>query len=307
MPSYPYNPISQYYQTLFGEKVYKISVSSADTCPNREGLRGMQTCNFCDVWGSAAYHKNLEKPLRDQIEKVRSVLIEKRKAGKFLVYFQAYTTTFQKVNKLREEIAIALDYPDVVGVVIGTRPDCISDSLLDLWNETSEKVFVSVEMGVQSFDEESLIWMRRGHTAASSLKAIKRISERCPKVDLGIHLIFGLPGETRETVIETARICNGLPIKNVKLHNLHVLKNTPLEEDFHAGKFVPMERETYFEHVGLFLRHLKPELAVHRLSAYAPRWDELVAPAWTSHKMKTYQDMMDYLIINGYSQGDALP
>ncbi|HAG90871.1 MAG TPA: TIGR01212 family radical SAM protein, partial [Bdellovibrionales bacterium] len=164
MNSHPYNPISQFYQSQFGEKVYKISVSVADTCPNREGLRGMKTCNFCDQWGSAAYHKNLEQPLRAQIEKVRSILKEKRKANKFLIYFQAYTTTFQKVHKLREEIAIALEYEDVVGVVIGTRPDCISDALLYLWNETAEKVFVAVELGVQSFDEEELVWMRRGHT-----------------------------------------------------------------------------------------------------------------------------------------------
>lgn len=306
MQNHPYNPISQYYQSLFGEKVYKISVAVADTCPNREGLRGMQTCNFCDQWGSAAYHKNLEKPLKEQIEKVRQVLKEKRKANKFLVYFQAYTTTFQKVRKLREEIALALTYDDVVGVVIGTRPDCISDALLDLWNETAEKVFVGVELGVQSFDEEELIWMRRGHTAKQSLKAIQRISTSCPKVNLGIHLIMGLPKETPQSVMETAKICNDLPIHNVKIHNLHVLKDTPLEQDYLKGDFVPMERETYFEHVALFLRHLRPELVVHRLSAYAPRWNELVAPAWTSRKMETYQDMMDYLNDRGYRQGDLV-
>ncbi len=264
----------------------------------------MQVCNFCDQWGSAAYHKNLERPLKDQIEQVREVLKEKRKASKFLVYFQAYTTTFQKVKKLREEIELALSYEDVVGVVIGTRPDCISDALLDLWNETAEKVYVAVEMGVQSFNEDELLWMRRGHTAAASIKALQRIADRCPKVNLGIHLIFGLQSETPESVIETAKICNQLPIQNVKIHNLHVLKNTPLEESFRKGEFAPMARETYFEHVALFLRHLKPETAVHRLSAYAPRWDELVAPEWTARKMETYQDMMDYLIDRGFKQGD---
>jgi len=123
-------------------------------------------------------------------------------------------------------------------------------------------------------------------------------------VNLGIHLMFGLPGETEEDMKATARKCNELPIHNVKIHNLHVLKNTPLEEEYRSGKFQPMERDTYFHHVAVFLRHLKPETVVHRLSAYAPRWDELVAPAWTSHKMETYQGMMDYLLKNGFKQGD---
>jgi len=303
----PYNPISQFYQSQFGEKVYKISVSVADTCPNREGLRGMKTCNFCDQWGSAAYHENLERPLKDQIESVRSLLLEKKKAKKFLVYFQAYTTTFQKVKKLREEIELALGYEDVVGVVIGTRPDCISDALLELWNETAEKVFVGVELGVQSFDEEELLWMRRGHTAQQSLRAIKRIAERCPRVNLGIHLILGLPTETLETVIQSAQVCNDLPIHNVKIHNMHVLKGTPLEEDYERGIYVPMERPQFFEHVTAFLRHLRPDMAVHRLSAFAPRWDELVAPKWTSQKMRNYQEMLDYLRENGYRQGDLAP
>lgn len=306
LSNYPYNPISQYYQSVFGEKVYKISVAVADTCPNREGLRGMKTCNFCDQWGSAAYHKNLERPLKTQIESVRKILKEKRKANKFLVYFQAYTTTFQKVNKLREEIKVALEFEDVVGVVIGTRPDCISDALLDLWNETANHVFVGVELGVQTFDEQELIWMRRGHTAQASLKAIQRIAEACPKVNLGIHLIFGMPNESESSVIETAQLCNRLPIHNVKIHNLHVLKGTPLEDEYREGKFTPLSRESYFRHVGLFLRHLRPDMGVHRLSAYAPRWDELVAPTWTSYKMKTYQDMMDYLQDNGFRQGDLV-
>lgn len=263
----------------------------------------MKTCNFCDQWGSAAYAKNLVLPLNEQIEKVRSVLKEKRKANKFLVYFQAYTTTFSKVKKLREEIEIALSYPDVIGVVIGTRPDCISDALFDLWNETAEKVFTAVELGVQSFDNGQLEWMRRGHTSEQSLKAIQRISEKCPKVNLGIHLIFGLPDETVAQAQEVAKICNTLPIHNVKIHNLHVLKDTPLEEEYREGRFQPMERETYFSHVGEFLRHLRSDMVVHRLSAFAPRWDELVAPAWTSYKMQTYQNFLDYMESNGFHQG----
>lgn len=303
MQPIPYYPISQFYRERFGTKVHKISVAVADTCPNREGLRGMQTCNFCDQWGSAAYSKNLERPLKDQIEEVRETVRLKRKAEKFLVYFQAYTTTFSKVSKLREQFELALSYPDVVGLVVGTRPDCVSGAFLDACNEMSKRAFMAVEMGVQSFDNDMLKWMRRGHTIEQSEKAIELIASKCPDVNLGIHLIFGNPGESEDTVIEAARRTNLLPIQNVKLHHMHVLKNTPLADDFAAGLFTPMEQQQYFHHCTLFLQHLRKDIAVHRLAAFSSRWDELIAPKWTTFKMEMYQGMLSYMKERGAYQG----
>ncbi len=190
----PYFPISRFYRERFGTKVHKISVSVAGTCPNREGLRGMKTCNFCDQWGSAAYKQNLTKPLYQQIVDVRDILRAKRGANKFLVYFQAYTTTFSSVRKLREQFELALSFPDVVGLVIGTRPDCISDAFIDHLRELSMRTFVAVEFGVQSFDDRVLEWMRRGHTGDDSRSAIARVARECPAVDLGVHLIFRRAG-----------------------------------------------------------------------------------------------------------------
>lgn len=301
--SLPYNPISRFYRERFAAKVYKISVAVAETCPNREGLGGMQTCNFCDQWGSAAYSKNLEKPLLQQIEEVREVLRKKRGAEKFLVYFQAYTTTFSKGRQLRDQLLAALDCEGVVGVVIGTRPDCLSQAFLDTCNELSARTFVAIELGVQSFNNEILKFMRRGHTTEQSLSAIIKISKACPGVNLGVHIIFGAPGETNAMAIESAAVINSYPIHSVKLHHLHVLKNTPLAEQYERGEFEPLEREAYFERCCLFLQHLRKDIAVHRLSAFSPRWDELVAPAWTSFKMKTYQDMLDYMKARGAFQG----
>jgi radical SAM protein (TIGR01212 family) len=303
MQPIPYYPISQFYRERFGMKVHKISVAVADTCPNREGLRGMQTCNFCDQWGSAAYAKNLEKPLQEQIEEVRETVRLKRRAEKFLVYFQAYTTTFSKVSKLREQFELALSYPDVVGLVVGTRPDCVSGAFLEACNEMSKRTFMAVEMGVQSFDNEMLKWMRRGHTIEQSEKAIELIASKCPDVNLGIHLIFGNPGETAETVIEAAKRTNLMPIQSVKLHHMHVLKNTPLAADFAAGLFTPMEQQQYFHHCTLFLQHLRKDIAVHRLAAFSSRWDELIAPKWTTFKMEMYQGMLSYMRERGAYQG----
>jgi radical SAM protein (TIGR01212 family) len=297
----PYFPISQVYKKRFGMKVVKIPVSVAETCPNREGIRGMQTCIFCDVHGSFAYPDTQKDELRDQIVKHREKISKRFNASKFLVYFQAYTTTFTQLGKLKEGIQIALEYPDVAGVVIGTRPDTLSDAVLRFWQETAEKTFVAVELGVQSFDDDQLIWMRRGHTAAQSIKGVERVAKA--GLDVGLHLIFGWPTENDKQIIETARLCNDLPISNVKLHNLHVLKHTPLAGMYAEGKFVPVDLETYSQRVALFLDHLSPRIAVHRLAALSSRWDELIAPDWTRHKMRSYQGIIDRVRENGSWQG----
>lgn len=243
--------------------------------------------------------------LRQQIEKYHQLIAKKYKARQFLIYFQAYTNTFTKLDALKLNFATALSYDFVKGVVVGTRPDCLSPSVMNLWQETHEKSFVAVELGVQSFFDDQLEFMRRGHTAKQSLEAIQKITQNT-SVDLGIHLMFGQPGETDAQVIETAKICNDLPITNVKLHNLHVLTKTPLEEIYHQGGFTPIEREPYANRVQLFLEHLSPRLYVQRLAAFASRWEELVAPRWTSDKMGTHQYMIDHLRNQQSYQGKQL-
>lgn len=301
----PYHTIAEHYKRLFGEKVYKIPVTVVDDCPNRMGLKGMKTCSFCDVWGSAAREESFQMPLREQIEKYQVQIGKEYNSKKFLVYFQAYTNTFTKVSALRENFDTALSYPFVKGFVLGTRPDCLSAAVLNLWQEYYQKSFVSVELGVQSFFNHHLEFMQRGHSAEDSLKAIEKIAQSTA-VDLGIHLIFGSPGETDEEIIQTAKICNDLPISNIKLHNLHVLKNTELEKRFAAGTFKPLERDQYVRHVELFLANLHPRIAIHRLAAFASRWEELIAPAWTSDKMGTHQFIIDELRKNKIYQGKAL-
>jgi len=290
----PYYTIGEHYSNRFGEKIYKIPVSVVDDCPNRRGLKGMQTCVFCDVWGSAARSESQSMELRQQIETYRDHIAKKFKAKSFLVYFQAYTNTFTKLSGLRAHFETALSYDFVKGFVVGTRPDCLSKGVLDLWQEYHQRSFVAVELGVQSFFEDQLQFLRRGHSAQQSLEAIHKIATTT-NVDLGIHLIFGNPGETDEQILQTAEIVNQLPITNVKLHNLHVLKNTPLEELYQRGEFTPIDRETYAHRVKLFLQHLSPHIALHRLAAFASRWEELVAPRWTSDKMGTHQFIIDFL------------
>ena len=253
----------------------------------------MKTCVFCDQWGSAAFPEYREEELKQQIEQTRARLQRRFNGDTYLVYFQAYTTTFSRASNLREQFKVALAFPDVKGVVIGTRPDCISKAVLQLWRETREQGhFVGVELGVQTFSDLQLQWMQRGHSVQKSIDAIFKIKQETD-VDLGIHLMFGLPGETQEQIVQTAQLINQLPIDNVKIHNLHVLRGTPLAEQFASGQFVPIERQEYLRRVVLFLEHLKPTIAVHRLVAVASRHDELVAPDWVKGKMENYQLAID--------------
>ncbi len=301
----PYHSISEHYKRIFNEKVYKIPVSIVDDCPNRMGLKGMKTCSFCDVWGSAAREESFTLGLQDQITKYRELISKKYNAKKFLVYFQAYTNTFAKVSLLKSNFNMALDNPFVSGFVLGTRPDCLSESVLQLWQDYTLKTYVGIELGVQSFFNPHLEFMQRGHTVEDSLKAINKISQKT-SVDLGIHLIFGAPNETNEEIKQSALICNDLPITNVKLHNLHVLKNTELEKWFNEKRFVPIEFLQYQERVETFLSYLHPRIAIQRLTAYAPRWEELIAPRWTSDKMGPHQKIIDSLRIQKIYQGCKL-
>lgn len=298
----PYFPISLVYRERFGAKVVKIPVSVADNCPNRAGIRGMQTCIFCDEHGSFAYPENQNDELREQILKHRAKVASRFNATRFLVYFQAYTTTFTQVKRLEQGFETALSFDDVTGLVVGTRPDTLSEGVLKLWRDYAQKTFVGIELGVQSFDDDQLVWMRRGHTGAQAIKGIERVAREAG-VDVGIHLIFGWPTETDKQIVETAELCNSLPITNVKLHNLHVIKNTPLEALYVAGEFAPVELDLYAHRVALFLERLNPRIAVHRLAALSSRWEELVAPQWTRHKMKSYQGIIDRINDRGTWQG----
>ncbi len=289
-----YFPISQFYKQHFNEKVYKVAVSVAETCPNRQPNSRMPLCIFCDEWGSAAYHLERDKSLVEQIKINQEKIARRYHANKFLVYFQSYTNTFDRVTELEERFNIALAQDKIAGIVLGTRPDCLPERILPLLNKTHQSHYVTVELGLQSFFDHHLDFLQRGHDVQRGYDAIERLDKHTG-VDIGIHLMFGLPNETNDEIIKTAKILNQLPINNVKLHNLHVLSNTPLETIYRQGDFQPCELDEYRDKVILFLQHLSPHIAVQRLAAVASRWDELVAPQWTKEKMRPSQTIEDRL------------
>lgn len=300
-----YYPISQFYKKRFGEKVYKVSVSIAETCPNRQPNSRMPLCIFCDEWGSAAYHLERDKTLREQIVVNRDKIARRYRARQFLVYFQSYTNTFDRVSELEQRFNVALAQDDIQGIVLGTRPDCLPSRILPLLKQTHESHYVMVELGLQSFFDHHLTFLQRGHDAQRGYEAIRKLHEQTG-VDIGVHLIFGLPDETEDEIIQTAQIINELPVSNVKLHNLHVLTKTPLADMYAQGQFRPIELEEYVDKVILFLQYLSPKVAVQRLAAVASRWDELIAPAWTKEKMRPSQMIEDRLAALDTWQGQKL-
>ncbi len=282
-----YYSINRFYQQRFGEKVYKIAVSVANTCPNRQEADS-SGCIFCDEWGSAGVHQTKDLSLEEQIVQNRTHLAERFKVSKFLVYFQAFSNTYTRISELERNMTLALNQQQVYGIIIGTRPDCLPPEVIDLLKGFAEQSFISVELGVQSFNNEHLQFLKRGHTAEQSITAIRALHEQTD-VHVGIHLIFGLPGETNDEIIKTAQLINDLPVDSVKLHNLHVLQNTVLESYYHKQQFQPLDLDMYAERVILFLEHLSPEIPIQRLAAYANLDNGLIAPKWTSERLRPAQ------------------
>ena len=298
----PYFPISSHYKKKFGEKVYKITVGTSEICPNRRGNDESDHCIFCDESGSAAYHLSEKKPLQQQIRENREWLSKRFNVNRFLVYFQPYTSTMEQLGTLEKNLNLALEEDKVSGLVLGTRPDCLPEKIFPLFRQIMEKTYLSIELGVQSFSDSALLFLRRGHTAQQSIEAIHRLHE-LSGVEIGIHLMFGLPDEKDSNLVETAQLINSLPISNVKLHNLHVLANTPLESLFQNKQFIPVELEDYAKKVVLFLEHLSPQIAVQRLAATANRWEHLVAPEWTKERMRPSQVIMNKMLSETRYQG----
>ncbi len=280
-----YYPISQYFKNLFGERIAKIAISVSEACPNRRIGSKLEPCIFCDEWGSAAYHREASRDLLDQIRFNKGLVTRRHKAKNFLVYFQSYTNTLDKLETLAHRYQLALTEPDIKGLVIGTRPDCLPDRLMPVFEDISTRRYLMIEIGAQSFFDDQLFFLKRGHTSKTNIQAIQKLSD-LTHADIGVHLIFGQPNDTKSRIIETAQRINELPVNNVKLHNLHVLKNTELANLYFDGEFIPDCLEEYTEKVILFLRHLSPKISVQRLAGLASRWDELVAPGWTREKMR---------------------
>jgi len=277
-----YYSYGHFLRQKFGGRVQKVSVDAKFTCPNVDGTVAVGGCTFCDNRSFSPSRRLPRQGIGEQIEAGISQLRRRyQRVEQFLAYFQPATNTYAPVEKLRSVYEEALAHPLVVGMAIGTRPDCVPDDVLDLLSEIGERTYLSVEYGMQTIHNRSLDWMNRGHHYDAFLDAMHRSRNR--GFEICAHVMLGLPGETHECMMETARELARLEIDAVKIHNLYAVKNTPLADQIARGEVTLIERDEYVATVVNFLELLPPSTIVERISGDAPP-DYFVGPQWCLDK-----------------------
>lgn len=299
-PAPCYKTFNHYLLETFGTRVYRIPIDAGFTCPNRDGIRAFGGCTFCDDRGAGAPTINRELSVQEQLRTGIERIRHRFKVKKFLAYFQAFTNTYAPEAVLKSIYDVALAEPDVVGICIGTRPDCLEDNILDLLAEYSERTFVWLEVGLQTVHNRTLELINRGHTAEEFFDAIERAQKRHLK--LATHLIFGLPGETKEEMLDTVRQVAVSGVAGVKIHQLCIYKGTPMELDYRAGRLSLLSEDQYIELVADALELLSPEQMIMRLVAEGTK-DEVVAPAWCFDKSRVTEKIDQELARRGTFQG----
>jgi radical SAM protein (TIGR01212 family) len=276
-----YYAFSRFLRERFGGRVFRVTVDAGFTCPNVDGTVAVGGCVYCDNRSFSPNRRLPRTPVREQVWRGVAILEKRYRADRFLAYFQAATNTYAPVDKLRRLYDEALEHPQIVGLAVGTRPDCVPEPILDLLQSYSRDRYVLLELGLQSIHDRSLDWMNRGHHFDSFVDAVERCKGR--GLDLCAHVILGLPGESCQDMLSTADTLAGLPVHGVKIHNLHVVRDTPLERMYRAGTVRMPELDEYVQVVCDFLERLPPSMVIHRVSGEAPP-DYLVAPAWCLDK-----------------------
>ncbi len=281
MQNKPYQLFSEHLKTRFGVRVHKISVDAGFGCPNRDGGRSHSGCLFCDPHGSGAVGIERQATVAEQINLGKEIMTRKYKAGKFVAYFQPFSNTYAPVDRLRTLYDEALGVDDVVGLAVGTRPDCVPPEVLDLLADYHRRTYFWLELGLQSTHDRTLEWLGRGHDYATFVSAYRQAKARGLRVC--VHVILGLPGESHEEMLATAVQLAELQVDGVKLHLLHVLQATALGQLYEDGKVEMLAMDEYVNLVVDFVERLHPETLIHRLTGDGPR-DQLLAPLWSLNK-----------------------
>ncbi len=274
-----YNELAGFLATCFPFKVQKISLNAGFTCPNRDGTVGYGGCTYCNNQTFNPAYCRTEKSITEQLEEGKRFFARKYPDMKYLAYFQAYTNTYAELEDLKKKYEEALNVPDVVGLVIGTRPDCMPDALLDYLEGLNKRTFLIVEYGVESTDNAILKRINRGHTFEVAKAAIEKTSARGIRV--GAHVILGLPSETREGLIKQAGVLSALPLTTLKLHQLQLIKGTRMAAEYQEvpEEFHLYSADEYIDLVIDYVEHLRPDIVLERFVSQSPK-ELLIAPDW---------------------------
>lgn len=296
-----YNAFSRHLREVFGCRVHRVSVDAGFTCPVRDGTKGRGGCLYCDEAGSRAGYCDPELPIPEQVRQGIEVARRRFKAQKFIVYFQPYTNTYAEVEKLRQFYDEALQSDeDIIGLAIGTRPDCVPEEVLNLLAEYNQRYYLWVEYGLQSARNETLQRINRGHSVEDFIDAVERTHRRGIRVCA--HVILGLPGESPEDMLASAELLNRLGVEGVKIHSLYVSRGAPIARLYEEGKITLLSQEEYIQIVCDYLERLSPEILIHRLVGEA-RAGDLIAPEWSRHKTRVLQLITEELRRRGTRQG----
>ena len=280
-----YHTLNYYYENKFHNKVCKVILNGNFSCPNYKNNRG---CIFCSLSGSGEFGGDKNEPLNVQFDKVSKMMLKKWPNAKFIAYFQANTNTYAPLNILKEKYETALGFDNVIGISIATRCDAISDEVLDYLDELNKKTFLTVELGLQSMHKKTLSLINRGHDLKSFESMVKKLQQR--KINVVVHIINGLPYETKEDMINTAKYLNSLNIDGIKIHMLYILKNTKLADMFNKDKFHILTKEEYIDIVCDQLTYLNENIVIHRITG-DPKIDDLIEPKWLVKKFCVLNDI----------------
>jgi hypothetical protein len=298
-----YNAFSDELKRVFGCRVHRISVDAGFSCPNRDGTLGTGGCIFCGGKGSGAHGIQAGDSVATQIEAGKEVMTRKYKAKRFLAYFQAYSNTYAPAETLQRLYDEALAVDDVVGLIVGTRPDCLPPETVALLGGYARKTYFWLELGLQSPWNRTLNFLGRGHDFSAFEEAVRSCTRAGIRVSA--HVILGLPGESRDEMLGTATVLNDLGVDGVKIHLLHVMKDTPLAEMYVRGDVRMLDRDDYVGLVCDFLERLRPEISIQRLTGDGGR-DHLIAPLWSLQKFEVLNAIDYELERRGSRQGSAV-
>ena len=295
-----YHSLNYFLRNKFNEKIYKISLDGGFTCPNRDGKAAVGGCTFCSARGSGDYAGSRILSIGEQFADRKKMMEKKWKDGRYIAYFQAYTNTYAPVEELRQKYEEALKQENVVALSIATRPDCLEDDVVDLLEEISKKTYLWVELGLQTINDESARKFNRGYDFEVFKEGIKKLQDR--NIEVVVHTIFGLPGETKEDMLKTVDYVAHSGAQGIKFHLLHLMKDTAMVKQYESGELELLSQEDYIDLICKGIAMLPQEMVVHRLTGDAPR-ESLIGPMWSLKKWEVLNSIDKALEDNDIYQG----
>lgn len=298
-----YHTLDYYYKQKFNSKVFKVSLNAGFSCPNIDGTVGYGGCIYCSKSGSGEFAGNKEDSLRKQFIEIKNMMLKKWPNAKYIGYFQARTNTYAPVKTLKKLYETVLSFDNVIGLNIATRPDAISEECLNHLSELNKKTYLTIELGLQTTNENTSKLINRCHSLTCFENMVKKLRDN--NIDVVVHIINGLPYETKEDMLNTIKYLNSLDIQGIKIHMLSILKDTPLEKLYQSKQFPILTKEEYIDIVVSQLELLRPEIVIHRITG-DPKLDDLVEPNWLTKKFCVLNDIDKEMVKRNTYQGNKL-